>query len=262
MRVRGAFSFILIAALAATYAVGQETPKQQTARTVQYHAQDIVPIHAKVNFTTLLVLPASEEVIDAATGDKEFWIVDVVSNFVFVHPAKEHIESNLNLITSKGNVYSFTLTDVSGTSTPVDLKVIIQTTDVSSIIPMSTQDRFVPAEQLQAAKQNAENTKVQTAVLLDSFKSSYPSKLVFDFNYKQETSPFFVQAIYHDDKFTYIKVDPRNQEKFAVYEMKDGKPDLITCDLQQNGVYVVTHIVDQGYLRIGKKQLDFDRKGL
>jgi type IV secretion system protein VirB9 len=126
---------------------------------------------------------------------------------------------------------------------------------------MSTQDRFVPAEQLQAAKQAAENTKVQTAVLLDSFKSNYPGKLVFDFDYKQDSAPFYVQAIYHDDKFTYIKVDPRNQEKFAVYEKKEGKPDLITCDLQ-NGVYVITHIVDSGYLRIGKKQLDFERKGL
>jgi hypothetical protein len=44
--------------------------------------------------------------------------------------------------------------------------------------------------------------------------------------------------------------------------MKDGKPDLISCDLQESGVYVITHIVDAGYLRIGKKQLDFDRKGL
>ena len=100
MKVRGALSFILFAAFATSYIIGQDAPKQETARTVQYHAQDIVPIHAKMNFTTLLVLPSSEEVIDAATGDKEFWIVDVVQNFVFVHPAKEHIESNLNLITN------------------------------------------------------------------------------------------------------------------------------------------------------------------
>ena len=26
--------------------------------------------------------------MEAATGDKEFWIVDVVGNFCFVHPAK------------------------------------------------------------------------------------------------------------------------------------------------------------------------------
>jgi hypothetical protein len=47
MKVRGALSFILFAAFATSYIIGQDAPKQETARTVQYHAQDIVPIHAK-----------------------------------------------------------------------------------------------------------------------------------------------------------------------------------------------------------------------
>jgi type IV secretion system protein VirB9 len=59
---------------------------QDAARTVQYHSQDIVPIHAKVKYTTLIVVPPSEKIMEAATGDKDFWIVDVVGNFCFVHP--------------------------------------------------------------------------------------------------------------------------------------------------------------------------------
>ncbi len=84
-----------------------------TARTVQYHAQDIIPIRAKVKYTTLIELPSTEKIMEAATGDKDFWIVDVVGNFCFVHPAKTGISSNLNLITDKGNIYSFTLQDIS-----------------------------------------------------------------------------------------------------------------------------------------------------
>ncbi len=61
---------------------------QDSARTVQYHSQDIVPIRAKVKYTTLIELPTTEKIMEAATGDKEFWIVDVVGNFCFVHPAK------------------------------------------------------------------------------------------------------------------------------------------------------------------------------
>ena len=45
-------------------------------------------IRAKVKYTTLIQLPATEKIIEAATGDKEFWIIDVVGNFCFVHPAK------------------------------------------------------------------------------------------------------------------------------------------------------------------------------
>ena len=51
---------------------------QESARTVQYHSQDIVPIRAKVKYTTLIELPTTEKIMEAATGDKEFWIVDVV----------------------------------------------------------------------------------------------------------------------------------------------------------------------------------------
>ena len=53
----------------------------ESARTVQYHAQDIVPIHAKLKFTTLIVVPPTEKIMEAATGDKDFWVVDVVGNF-------------------------------------------------------------------------------------------------------------------------------------------------------------------------------------
>ena len=77
---------------------------QEAARTVQYHSEDIIPVRAKLRYTTLIELPAAEKIMEAATGDKDFWIVDVVGNFCFVHPAKAGISSNLNLITDKGNI--------------------------------------------------------------------------------------------------------------------------------------------------------------
>jgi type IV secretion system protein VirB9 len=92
---------LALAAISTSTALGQEA----SARTVQYHSQDIVPIHAKLKYTTLIEVPATEKIMEAATGDKDFWVVDVVSNFCFVHPAKAGISSNLNLITDKGNIY-------------------------------------------------------------------------------------------------------------------------------------------------------------
>src|SRR6202522_659230 len=106
---------------------------QTASRNVSYHSQDIVPIRAKVKYTTLIVVPATEKIMEAATGDKDFWIVDVVGNFCFVHPAKQGISSNLNLITDKGNIYSFTLQDISGSPTSPDLKVIIEPAARSAI---------------------------------------------------------------------------------------------------------------------------------
>ncbi len=50
------------------------------ARTVKYSQQDIVPVRAKLRFSTLIVLPPSEEILDYATGDKEFWIINGAHN--------------------------------------------------------------------------------------------------------------------------------------------------------------------------------------
>ena len=125
---------------------------QESARTVQYHSQDIVAIRAKVKYTTLIELPAAEKIMQAATGDKDFWIVDVVGNFCFVHPAKQGIGSNLNLITDKGNIYSFTLQDISGSSAEPDLKVIIEPADSSAIVAASGPAQFVSAAQLEQSE--------------------------------------------------------------------------------------------------------------
>src|SRR6202051_2718670 len=125
---------------------------QNSARTVQYHSQDIVPIRAKLKYTTLIELPPNEKIMEAATGDKDFWIVDVVGNFCFVHPAKQGISSNLNLITDKGNIYSFTLEDTPGPSASPDLKVIVEPADHSAIVAASGPPQFVPAAQLEQSK--------------------------------------------------------------------------------------------------------------
>jgi len=231
---------------------------QESARTVQYHSQDIVAIRAKVKYTTLIELPTTEKIMEAATGDKDFWIVDVVGNFCFVHPAKQGIASNLNLITDKGNIYSFTLQDISGSSAEPDLKVIVEPADRSAIVAASGPPQFVPAAQLEQSKQqvNALQSHVEQAV--DEYKSGYPTQLKFDYVYKANQAPFDIQSIYHDDKFTYIKTNA--PEKFSVYEMKDGKPNLVTYDLRE-GTYIIPKVMDDGYVELGKKKMTFTRKG-
>ncbi len=243
-----------VPALSSTVAVAQEA----TARTVQYHSQDIVPIRAKLKYTTLIEVPATEKIMEAATGDKDFWVVDVVGNFCFVHPAKAGIASNLNLITDKGNIYSFTLQDVSGTSEVPDLKVLIQPADQSAIVAASGPPQFVPAAQLEQSKDQLAALQSHVGEAVDEYKSAYPMQLKFDYVYRANEAPFDIQSIYHDDKFTYIKTNA--PEKFSVYEMKDGKPNLISYDLR-DGTYIIPKVMDSGYVELGKKRMDFTRKG-
>jgi type IV secretory pathway VirB9-like protein len=246
------------AGLALALVSADAAAQDASARTVEYHSQDIVPIHAKLKYTTLIELPATEKIMEAATGDKEFWVVDVVGNFCFVHPAKAGIASNLNLITDKGNIYSFTLQDVTASSVAPDLKMIIQPVDRSALVAANGPPQFVPAAQFEESRQALAAVQSHVEQAVDEYKSAYPLQLKFDYSFKANEAPFDIESIYHDDKFTYIKTNA--PEKFSVYEMKDGKPNLITYDLRE-GTYIIPKVMDSGYVELGKKRMDFSRKG-
>ena len=245
---------VLMIVLASSSAIGQDP----AARTVQVHSQDIVPIHAKLKYTTLIEVPASEKIMEAATGDKEFWVVDVVGNFCFVHPAKAGIASNLNLITDKGNIYSFTLQDVSDSSVAPDLKVLVEPADRSALVASSEPAQFVPAAELQQSREQLAAIQAHVSQAVDEYKSAYPLTLKFDYSFHQNEAPFDIESIFHDDKFTYIKTTA--PEKFSVYEMKDGKPNLVSYELRA-GTYVIPKVMDSGYLQLGNKRMEFRRKG-
>lgn len=246
-----------IAAVFVALSIALPLHADSTARTILYHAKDIVNIRAKVKYTTLIQLPATEKIIEAATGDKEFWIIDVVGNFCFVHPAKKDIRSNLNLITDKGNIYSFTLEDVTDQTGDPDLKVIVQPSDQSSIVASSGPAQYVPVTQVTAMENQLQGLQSHITQVVDEYKATYPMELKFDYTFKALEAPFNVTAIYHDAKFTYIKSNAT--EKFAVYEVRDGTPNLINYELR-DGTYIVAKVLDKGYFEVGKKRMEFTRK--
>ena len=92
---------------------------------------------------------------------------------------------------------------------------------------------------------------------MDQYKAIYPTELKFDYSFKSSGTPFNVAAIYHDARFTYIKSTA--SEKFAVYEVRDGAPNLINYELR-DGTYIVAKVLDNGYFEVGKKRMEFTRK--
>jgi type IV secretory pathway VirB9-like protein len=243
---------------------------EAAARVVKYAKEDIVPVHAKLRFSTLIVLPEDEEILDFTTGDKEFWVINGAHNLCYVHPAQAGIRSNLNLITASGHVYSFLLTEISNQpAMEPDLKLFVEPKEGSGIAANSNLRGYVSAGEAQAYKKELETLRSQTAEQVraaqtqsaeqvNHFRSSYATKLQFDYllDAKAGREPFLVSAIYHDDSFTYIKCGAR--EKPALYEIKDGKPNLISFQFE-NGVYIAPKIIDTGYLAVGKKKLPFAR---
>jgi type IV secretory pathway VirB9-like protein len=241
------------------------------ARVVKYSKEDIVPVRAKLRFSTLIILPEDEEILDFTTGDKEFWVINGTHNLCYVHPAQAGIRSNLNLITASGHVYSFLLTEISNQpNTEPDLKIFVEPKEASGIAANSGLHGYVSAGEAAAYKKELETLRSQSSEQIHAaqlqateeinhFRSSYATKLQFDYRLdeKADREPFLVSAIFHDDAFTYIKCDAR--EKPALYEIKDGKPNLISFQVE-NGVYIAPKIIDTGYLALGKKNMPFARR--
>jgi type IV secretion system protein VirB9 len=244
------------------------------ARLVHYSQKDVLPIYAKVRFSTLIVLPANEEILDYTTGDKDYWIINGVHNLCYLKPAAKGITTDLNLVTASGHIYSFLLKEISDDpGTQPDLKVFVVPAAGSSLAKAEdtphdpptyvrasvadayrdevTQLRSQMQEEIQAASASA-------ASEIEHYRASYPERLRFDYHFdrKAARAPFGISAIFHDDKFTYI--ESQAQEKPTIYEIKDGKPDLVNFDFE-NGTYIIPEIVNRGYLAIGKQRVRFKR---
>ena len=81
----------------------KDPPSAFASRVVTYGTRDVVPLRAQVRFTTMIVLPAGEQILlEATCGDKELWLVNATQNFAYVKPAKPGSQTNLNLLTSSG----------------------------------------------------------------------------------------------------------------------------------------------------------------
>jgi type IV secretion system protein VirB9 len=263
--------FALLVAAVVVHASPAHSATEPAARVVKYAKEDIVSVRAKLRFSTLIVLPQDEEILDFTTGDKEFWVINGAHNLCYIHPAQVGIRSNLNLITASGRVYSFLLIEISNQpNVEPDLKLFIERKEGSGIPVNGGLRGYVSAAEAQAYKKELETLRSETAIQiqvaeahvadqLNQFRSGYATKLQFDYplDAKAGREPFLVTAIYHDDAFTYIRCGAR--EKPALYEIKDGKPNLISFQVE-NGVYIAPKIIDAGYLAIGKRKLPFTRR--
>jgi type IV secretory pathway VirB9-like protein len=77
------------------------------ARTVKYAAKDIVRVSTQPRFTTLILLPSQERILDFVIGDKDSWVLEGTQNFAYLKPTKPGLETSVNLITASGNIYTF-----------------------------------------------------------------------------------------------------------------------------------------------------------
>jgi hypothetical protein len=258
-------------ALAQTPITPAPTPAaSRGARTVPYHSRDLVALRAKVRYTTMIVLPEGEDILEATCGDKEFWIVNAHGAIASIKPAKAGSETNLNLRTASGQVYAFVLSEVSELKgAEPDLAVYLEPDDPARFAPWHEAPKYVPAQQLddvraqaeiarEDARRATETARTQLERGVTAFRATYPLSLQFDYHVTLDRAPFFVRGMFHDDHVTYIQAHA--PELPSLYELKDGAANLVNFEVH-DGTYVVPKVLDQGYFALGKQRLMFTRLG-
>jgi type IV secretory pathway VirB9-like protein len=241
----------------------------QTTREVSYNPRSVVPVHARLRFTTMIILPEDEEILDFVCGDKDFWVVSGAENLAYVKPAKAGAATNLNLVTASGRVYSFLLTEAAAEP---DLKVYVTPDEPMKTAANGTK-KFYSAAQVEElrrtatdakteaedAKREAEEAKASATKAADervnAFRSAYPTRLRFSYRFKANEKRFAVSAIYTDGTFTFIQANA--SELPSLYEVREGAPNLVNFQVE-NGVYVVPKVLERGYLAIGKQRFAFE----
>lgn len=246
---------------------------QGLVRDVTCQQRDIVRVNVQRGFAAIIELPKDETIIRGITGDTGFWIVEGnqtetgAHNWQSVKPAMAGKATSLTVMTAANNMYFFLLRSTSG---PGDLKVFVKPAIDNSpkmVLASEVEKYRGVAEKAQAMADEAnrkadEAEKERIAADLEheramaKWKTDYPTSLKFPYRFRDK-NPFAVRAIWNDGHFTFI--DCRAAEPPAVYEMKDGKPNLITYAFSGH-TYIVPKVMDDGFLRVGKKTLKFYAK--
>ncbi len=231
-------------------------------RHVTYEGDTIVPVQTRLRFTTLIVLPEHEEILDWVCGDRDNWVISGAKNVTYIKPAQAGAHTDLHLVTTSGHIYSFLVSEVGVAKAEPDLRVIVDTSEASFPAAALT-PRYYPAAQLEAcrdeltrAQASAKQFEAKAGEAGSACRASYPGQLRFPYTFERGKKPFFVEAIFHDGRFTYVRLSA--PELPALYEVQDGGPQLVPFEYR-DGLLVIGKVLDGGYLGLGKQQLPFSR---
>ena len=184
----------------------------------------IIQIQTKVRHTTVIVLPAKENILDFVVGDSEYWHLTGAANLAFLKPIAEGVNTNVALVSESGRIYSFLVAERKSGQPHLVVRIERPVDDDSRISSAAHEPAFVSrdrvaayqqmaqqaAETARAAKQDAAariaEIEQQTNGKVDAFRADYPTRLKFPYRLDKKAMewPFLVEGMWHDGRFTYL----------------------------------------------------------
>jgi type IV secretory pathway VirB9-like protein len=233
--------------------------------------RDVEAIDTELGYTTSIVLPAKEEVMDVAYGAVGLWVVDShrnkesglsATNIVHVKPAKAGAKTDLQIINNAGRIYSFRLREGAKPAGQADVTVYLAA-DPTTVAPSSpgVSRKYVDAERLDALETELANAKAaieveraKAAEQVSQAKVEAVANQSCDYVAALHKKPFDVESICHDGTFTYIKLSGKARP--VLFQRVDGRPTVPEYTIKDR-TYIVSSVVEDGYLAQGKEEFKF-----
>ena len=275
---------LLLAALPAG-AVAQEQGDNAFLRvTVPEEGEDrIHRLRTQVRHTTIIVLPAGENILDFVVGDSEYWHLTGAANVAFLKPLAPDAATNIALVCESGRIYSFLVAEESGAAPHLVVRVesgaegaalsgrssgrpaFVARSEVAAYQQMAAEAAEAARSAREAAETGVLEARSEAEAKIEAFRAGYPERLAFEYRLDEDAAdrPFLVEAMWHDSEFTYLR--SRAQESPALYELRDGEPALVAYDLTEDGLYIARHVLVDGWLQIGDERASWrftPREGL
>ena len=228
----------------------------------------VYQLTTRIRHTTVITLPAGEQILDYVVGDAEYWHLSGSANVAFLKPIAEGVDTNIALVCASGRIYTFLVQE----SDLVDPHLVVRIepdgqgpdSDAAGNGGMR-EPLFVSREQVRGFELMAAQAQLELALVraealedLDAFRADYPTRIRFAYRLEDEADdwPWQITGMWHDGQFTYLRSNA--QETPALYEEQDGEPSLVPYDLHDDGFYVVRRIVGEGWFQIGDERLEWD----
>lgn len=235
-------------------------------------ADEVWRLNTRVRHTTVITLPASENILDFVVGDLDYWHLSGSANVAFLKPTEEGVETNVALVCESGRIYPFLVSespetqphlvvrfdaaepDTATTAGEAHRPAFVAAAQVASYQAMAQQATTDAAEKRRTADEEIAAAQAAADTRVNTFRAEYPGRVRFPYRLQDKAKrwPFLVEGMWHDGQFTYLR--SLAQESPALYEQRDGQPSLVPYDLSEDGLYIVHRVIGAGWLQIGEER--------
>ena len=191
---------LLFAALPAGASAQQEDDQAFLRVPVAEEGEDrIHRVRTQVRHTTVIVLPAGENILDFVVGDSEYWHLAGAANVAFLKPLRPDAATNIALVCESGRIYSFLVAEQSdgpphlvvrfesgaaaagrsggGTGRPA----FVARSEVAAYQQMAAEAAEAARSAREAAEAGILEARTQAESAIEEFRAGYPERLAFEY---------------------------------------------------------------------------------